>query len=110
MYELVVGVKQPTEPVFARTGQRSLIEFSSTQGQDGIQAIRSPSHASLLETSGDDSLAGRFGDAAAHVHALRTKSGVARASGIGGKVAKGLLWNAFALAWGGATEAAPRSG
>jgi hypothetical protein len=55
------------------------IELGSAQRQESIQALGSPSHASLLETGRDDALASSLSDAAAEVHTLCAKSGIAHA-------------------------------
>jgi hypothetical protein len=57
------------------------IELGSAQRQESIQALGSPSHASLslLETGRDDALASSLSDAAVEVHTLCAKSGIAHA-------------------------------
>lgn len=77
-------------------GVVGMIELGSTQGQDSIQAVGSPTHASSLGAGIHHGFTGCFCNARSHMHALRTKRGIAHTLGIGAEVVNRLFWHAAA--------------
>ena len=76
-----------------------MVENSRAERQERIKAIRSPAHARAFGAGADHRFAGGLGDAAAQMHPLSAKEGIAQAIGIAGKVVHGSFWTTACLTW-----------